>query len=48
MFKNLKGEHVQSVDALTANVVASIEQAAARDRPVIDPITPFVPPSVLL
>lgn len=45
---DLKGENVQSVDDLTATVIASIEQAATRDIPVIDTITPFVPPSVLL
>lgn len=45
---DLKGENVRSVDDLTATVIASIEQVATRDIPVIDTITPFVPPSVLL
>jgi hypothetical protein len=45
---DLKGENVRSADDLTATVVAGIEQAAARDLPVIDVIGPFVPQAVLI
>lgn len=45
---DLKGDDVRSVDDLTASVFASIQQASTRDLPVLNVITPFVPPSVLL
>lgn len=45
---DLGGENVRSGDDLTAQVVASIEQAAVRDLPVLDAITPFVSPTALL
>jgi translocation and assembly module TamB len=45
---DLSGENVRSADDLNGSVVASIEQAAVRDLPVLDAITPFVSPSALL
>lgn len=44
---DLKGENVRSADDLTGTLVATLEQAAVRDLPVIDVITPFVSPTAL-
>lgn len=44
----LKGENMTSVDDLTGTINASLEQAAVRDLPVINSITPFVSPTAVL
>jgi uncharacterized protein involved in outer membrane biogenesis len=45
---DLRGEDVRSADDVTAAVVANIEQAAVRDLPVLNVITPFVSPAAVL
>jgi translocation and assembly module TamB len=45
---DIRGENMRSSDDLTGSVVATIDQAAVRDLPVLSAITPFVPPTALL
>ncbi len=44
----LRGQNMTSADDLTGTVVASIEQAAVRDIPIINQTAPFIPTSTLL
>jgi translocation and assembly module TamB len=45
---DVKGENVRSADDLTVDVLAALEQTAIRELPVLNTITPFVPPNALL